>query len=138
MFMTLSKTNFSFESPQFCRLQILLVWIGIKYCCLVNSYCLAKNVSKRFLNTGRMLNLDTYSPLTSQSRLLTSGKRKLLKTLWKKRENAGNQHFFLQYFLSFLKQISNFESHLFCRLQMLRIWTSLKFCRLVKSLLVTK
>ena len=36
-------------------------------------------------------------------------------------------------FLSFQKRILIFESHFFCRLQMLSIWTSLKFCCLVKS-----
>ena len=37
----------------------------------------------------------------------------------------GNQHFlfFPQCFLSFPKQISIFESHLFCHLQMLSIWS---------------
>ena len=34
-------------------------------------------------------------------------------------ENASNQHFLLypKYFLPFPQKISNFESHLFCRLQ---------------------
>ena len=37
-----------------------------------------------------------------------------------KRRKAGNQHFLLfpQCFLPFPKQLSNFQSHLFCRLQM--------------------
>ena len=30
------------------------------------------------------------------------------------------------------RQISIFQSHLFCRLQMLSIWTNLKICRLVR------
>ena len=52
-----------------------------------------------------------------------------------KGENAGNQHFLLfpQCFLPFPKEFSNFLSHLFCCLQMLSIWTSLKFYRFVKS-----
>ena len=52
-----------------------------------------------------------------------------------KGENAGNQHFllFLQCFLPFSEQISVLQSHLFCRQQMLSIWTSLKICHLVKS-----
>ena len=52
-----------------------------------------------------------------------------------KGENVCNQHFLLcpQCFLPVPKQISNFQSHLFCRLQMLSIWTSLKICHLVKS-----
>ena len=45
-----------------------------------------------------------------------------------KGENAGNQHFLLfpQCFLPATKQISIFQSHLSCCLQMLSIWTSLK------------
>ena len=52
-----------------------------------------------------------------------------------KGENAGNQHFLL-FPISFLpcwKQILMFELHLFCRLRMLSIWTSLKLCCVVKS-----
>ena len=50
-----------------------------------------------------------------------------------KEENAGNQHFLLfpQCFLLSHKEKSSFWQHLNCRLQMLSIWTSLKFCRLV-------
>ena len=49
-------------------------------------------------------------------------------------ENAGNQHFLLfqPCFLSFPNHISIFERHLFCCLQMLSIWTSLKICHLNK------
>ena len=56
-----------------------------------------------------------------------------------KGENAGNQHFLLfpQCFLPVPKQISIFESHLFCHLQMLSIWASLKIVCLVKSQLFT-
>ena len=45
-----------------------------------------------------------------------------------KGENAGNKHFlyFPQCFLLFSEQISIFQSHLFCHLQMLSIWTCLK------------
>ena len=52
-----------------------------------------------------------------------------------KGENAGIKHFLLfpQCFLPFTKQLSNFQSHLLCRLQMLSIWTSIKFCRKVNS-----
>ena len=48
-----------------------------------------------------------------------------------KGENAGNQHFLLfpQCFLPFSGQISIFQPILFCCLQVLSIWTSLKiFC----------
>ena len=50
-------------------------------------------------------------------------------------ENAGNQHFlhFPQCFLTFPNQISISYLHQFCRLQMLSIWASLKFCCLVKD-----
>ena len=53
-----------------------------------------------------------------------------------KGENAGNQHFLLfpQCFLPFQEQISILESHLFCRLQILSIWTSLKFWLFGKEL----
>ena len=59
---------------------------------------------------------------------------KLFENSVGKGENAGN-HFLLfpQCFLPFPKQISIFQSLFFCRLQMLPIWTGLKFCRLVKS-----
>ena len=73
-----------------------------------------------------------------QAKILKSGL--ILKTLThenivEKGENAGDQHFFLfpTMFLLFQQQISIFQSHLFCRLQMLSIWTSLQFCHLVKS-----
>ena len=51
-----------------------------------------------------------------------------------KEENAGNQHFLLfpQCFLPIQKQTLTFELHLLCRLQILLIWASLKFCYLVK------
>ena len=49
-------------------------------------------------------------------------------------ENAGNQHFLLlpQCVPPFPNQISVSEPHLFCRLQMLLIWTSVQFCGLVE------
>ena len=52
-----------------------------------------------------------------------------------KGENAGYQHFLLfqQCFLPFPNQIFIFHSNIFCQLQMLSIWTSLKFCHLVES-----
>ena len=51
-------------------------------------------------------------------------------------ENIVGKGFLLfpQCFLPFPQQISMFQSHLFYSLQMLSIWTSLKFCHLVKSL----
>ena len=68
-----------------------------------------------------------------QSRLLTTLRKKPFKNIVGKGENAGNQHFLLfpACFLPFPNQFSIFQSHIFCRLQMLSIWTSLKFCRMV-------
>ena len=65
---------------------------------------------------------------------MTIGK-KPFENIVGKRENAGDQHFLLfpQCFLLISGQTLIFESHLFCRLQMFSIWTSLKFCRLVKT-----
>ena len=62
-------------------------------------------------------------------------KKKTYQNIMGKGENAGNQHFLLfpPCFLPFSKEISIFQSNLFCRLQMLSIWTCLKFCCLVKG-----
>ena len=71
---------------------------------------------------------------TTQSRLLTTSKQRAFENIVGNGENAGYQHFlvFPQCFLPFQeKKKSIFQSHLFCRLQMFSIWTSLKFCRLV-------
>ena len=61
---------------------------------------------------------------------LTTPRKKAFENIVGKGENAGNQHFLLfpQCFLPFLKQIPIFGSHLYCRLQVLSIWTGLKFC----------
>ena len=51
-----------------------------------------------------------------------------------KGENAGSKFLlFPQYFLSFAKQFSDFQPHLFCCLQVPSIWTSLKICLSVQS-----
>ena len=52
-----------------------------------------------------------------------------------KGENAGNQQYltFQKCFLSFPKQVLIFHLNLFYCLQMLSLWTSLKFYHLVKS-----
>ena len=72
---------------------------------------------------------------TTQSRLLTTLRKKPFENTWLKGKIAANQHFLLfpQCFLSFSKQISIFQSHLDCLLQMLSIWISLRICCLVKS-----
>ena len=71
----------------------------------------------------------------TQSQLLTTLYKKPFQNIVGKRENAGDQRFLLfpQCFLPFPKQISTFDSHLNCSLQMLSIWIGLKFCRLVES-----
>ena len=83
------------------------------------------------------LKLSSAISFTLYHTILTSKDpwKKLSENIVGKGENAGNQHFLLfpQSFLSFPRQISIFQSHFFCRLQMLPIWTSLKFCRLVRS-----
>ena len=73
--------------------------------------------------------------ITTQSRVLTTLEKKPFESIVGKGENAGNQRLILfpQYFLVFLRQIPTFESHLFIRLQMLSIWTSLKIRRSVKT-----
>ena len=59
---------------------------------------------------------------------------KALENTVGKGENAGNQHFLLfpQCFLSIPRENSVFDLHLFCSLQMLSIWTTVKICHLVK------
>ena len=84
-------------------------------------------------------------------------KKRSFENIAGKGENAGKQHFLLfpKYFFPFQRQISVFKSlilsanafnldrseilsfgkELKCRLQFVPIWTSLKFCHLVMSLL---
>ena len=73
--------------------------------------------------------------LTTQYRLLATLTKKAFENIVEKGENAGNQHvlLFQQCFLPFAKQISIFQPHLFCCLQILSISTSLEFFCLVKS-----
>ena len=58
-------------------------------------------------------------------------KKKSFENIVGKGENGSNQHFalFPQCFLPIPKGFSVFKLHLFCHLQMLSVWTSLKFCR---------
>ena len=60
--------------------------------------------------------------LTTQFQLLMTPNKEAFENIVGKGENAGNQHFLLcpQCFLSFTKQISNFQSHLFCRQHMVK------------------
>ena len=72
---------------------------------------------------------------TTQSRCLTTLTKKSFESIEGKGDNAGNQHFifFQQCFLLCPTQISIFEFYLLCCLQLLSIWTGLKFCRMVKT-----
>ena len=54
-------------------------------------------------------------------------RQKAFENIVGKGENSGNP----QCFLLFSKQILVFGLHLFCRLQVLSIWISLKFCCLI-------
>ena len=111
-FLSHQKQTALFEPYFSCRLQMLPVWTSLKFCCLVKSYL-----------------------FTTQFRLLMTLKKKPFETIVGKGENAGNQHFLLfqQYFLPISKRVSVFKLHLFCSLQRLSVWTSLKMCRMVKS-----
>ena len=62
--------------------------------------------------------------------------KKPFKNIVGKRENTNNQYFLLypERFLPFALQISNFQSHLFCRLQALLVWTSLEILSFGKGL----
>ena len=53
-------------------------------------------------------------------------------------ENAGNQHFLLfqQCFPLYQEEKSLFWQHFICHLQMISIWSSPKFCPLVKSSMI--
>ena len=63
---------------------------------------------------------------------------KAFENIVRKGENACNQHFLLfPRFQPFPKQISIFQAHLICPLQMLSIWTSLTFCCLVNNSVCT-
>ena len=67
--------------------------------------------------------------------IFTTPEKKAFENIARKGENAGNQHFLLfpQCFLPNQQYKSSFELPLKCHLQILLIWTGLKFCRLVTS-----
>ena len=73
-------------------------------------------------------------PLTHSHTMtpLTCLEKKPFQSTVVKGENAGNQHFLLfpQCFLLYQRQKLSLMLHLFCRLQMLTIWTRSNFCRL--------
>ena len=61
-------------------------------------------------------------------------KKKTFKNIVGKGENAGNRHFLLfqQCLLLYQREKSSHQQYLFSRLEILSIWTSLKFCRLMR------
>ena len=86
----------------------------------------------------KIRNLQCDNMLTHYHTVLTfntSGKESCRKHC-RKRKKTGNKHFLLfpQCFLLVPIEIPIFESLLFCRLQMLLIWSRPKLCCLVKSL----
>ena len=66
---------------------------------------------------------------TTQSRFLTALRKKDFENIVGKGENAGKQHFspFPTMFFEKMFSIFGLLFHVFCHLQMLSIWTSLKF-----------
>ena len=71
-------------------------------------------------------------PFTTQSRLLTTWRRKIFKNIVGTGENAAFSPFPTM-FSTLSKQILIFVIHLFCCLQLLWIWINLKCCCLVKG-----
>ena len=127
MFSYLSKTNRIIPASQTLSSAIAFSLSHSKM------FLFGKGLSDVFLSITQQG--DAFNS-TTQSRLLTALYKKPLENIVRKGENAWNQHFLLfrQCFLPFSEQISNFQLHLFCRLQVLSIWTSLKFLSLGKEL----
>ena len=91
------------------------------------------------LSSANAFNLDqpeilSFGKELTRSRHITTLKKEAFENIVGKGEIVGNQHFLLfpKMFSTFVKTLT-FESHLFCRLQVLSFWTSLKFCHLVNS-----
>ena len=80
-------------------------------------------------------NVASIELFTTQSRLITTCRKMPFERTVGKGENAGKQHFLLfpQCFLLYQEEKLSFLQHLICRLQMLWVWASPKFCRLLKS-----
>ena len=74
------------------------------------------------------LSMSEHIILVPQNQLLSPLYKKRFENIVENGENDSNQHFLLfpQCFLPFPKQISIFQSHLFCCLHVLSIWTSPK------------
>ena len=139
----LVASNFSFSHSVF-YLFVEFSAIFIQFEIVVCKLCQFGKVQN--LSFGKGLKLTRYQAILKLKhpgkrrllilyRLLTTLYKKPFENIVEKGENAGNQHFLLfqQYFLPLPRQISAFESHLFCRLQILSVWSRSKFCHLVKS-----
>ena len=97
----------------------------------IKSYLWMEGVKQLSLTLYRTIPTFKHSKKETLYRTIPTFDHPKKETFWKhceKGESAGNQHF-----LPFLQNNSVFNLHLFCRLQMLWIWTRLKLCRLVKS-----
>ena len=85
----------------------------------------------QYILQSHMIFLTLYNTIPT----LNDPDKEGLENIVAKQENAGYQHLLLfpQLFLPLHRQISIFQSHLFCWLQMLSILTNLKNCHLVRS-----
>ena len=81
------------------------------------------------------INFRCLQKLSNWTNLTLSHEIATFENIAEKGENAGNQCFILfrKRFLPYQRQKSSFGLRLFCRLQMLSIWSHRNFCRLVKS-----
>ena len=76
------------------------------------------------------VHISVIYPLAHTATIDKPGEKKPFKNIVGKGENAGLQHFLLfpQFFYPCPKQLSALHLYLFCRLQMLSVWTSQTFC----------
>ena len=110
VFSTLSKRNCIIESKLNYHLQVLSIWTKVKY----------------LLFDKGLTHSHTMTPFDA------SGKEAFWKHFGKRRNCLYKQFLlFPQYFLLYQRQKLSFLLHLICRLQIVSIWTSLKFCHLV-------
>ena len=139
-------TNFRlFQTERVCRRQFQIwrkwqkaIQMGRKHCgkrrnCPLRAISPFPSVFKRLVSQGRQKVSLCGNGLNIYHTILTQWKRPF-ENIVGKGENAGNQHFHLfpPCFLTIPKHISFFQLHLIFCLQMLSIWTSPQFCRLVK------
>ena len=101
-----------FQSWLFCRLQMFSIWTKFKV-----------------LSFGKEL-----KPITTQCHILMHYRYIAVENTMRKEEIACSKEFLLfsQCFLHYMALIFHFKCTLKCCLQFVLIWTSLKFCPLVK------